>query len=325
MLDVIGIGALNLDLMYEVDALADLRKHGWPLHAGREQSLSPAEFRRLLQKLESEDASRFRSGGGSAANTIVALARMGFQTGFVGRVGGDAEGAFILSEMKGVDLAQVKQGAASGICLVVLDRRRDRALVVQPNANDALTFEDLDIFYLADARFLHLSAFVGDDPFAAQCRLMELLPARVKVSLDPGELYASRGKAAILPLIARSSILFTTGHEICRLTGAADYQAGCREIASLGPNTGVCKRGEQGAYLFSSEGEAEFRPQRETEVVDNTGAGDVFNAGFLAGLLRKMPLRTCLAFAHALAAKSIGGYGRQSYPDAADLREMQGG
>lgn len=325
MLDVIGIGALNLDLMYEVADLAALRKEGWPLHAGREHSLTPVEFRQLLQELESAGILRFRSGGGSAANTIVALARMGFQTGFVGRVGADEEGAFILSEMKGVDLAQVKAGEASGICLVVLDSRRDRALVVQPNANDELTFEDLTIPYLADARYLHLSAFVGDGPFVAQQRLMEVLPAAVKVSLDPGELYAQRGRKAILPLIERSSILFATEHEICALMGTEDYQAGCKEIASLGPDTVVCKRGEQGAYLFSRQGEAEYRPQGKTEVVDNTGAGDVYNAGFLAGLLLKRPLTACLALAHAMATKSLGGYGRQRYPDAADLRKMQGG
>jgi sugar/nucleoside kinase (ribokinase family) len=325
MLDVIGIGALNLDLMYEVADLAALRKEGWPLHAGREHSLTPVEFRQLLQELESEGILRFRSGGGSAANTIVALARIGFQTGFVGRVGADEEGAFILSEMKGVDLAQVKAGEASGICLVVLDKRRDRALVVQPNANDNLSFEDLNIPYLAETRYLHLSAFVGDGPFAAQQRLMEVLPAAVKVSLDPGELYAQRGRKAILPLIKRSSILFATEHEICALMGTEDYQAGCKEIASLGPDTVVCKRGEQGAYLFSRQGEAEYRPPGKTEVVDNTGAGDVYNAGFLAGLLLKRPLTACLALAHAMAAKSLGGYGRQRYPNAADLRKMQGG
>jgi ribokinase len=325
MLDVIGIGALNLDLLYEVPDLAAVRKEGWPLHAGREQSLSPVEFRQLLQELEHQGTLRFRSGGGSAANTIVALARMGLQTGFAGRVGADEEGAFILSEMKGVDLAQVKAAEASGICLVVLDSCRDRALVVQPNANDGLAFEDLNIPYLSHARYLHLSAFVGDGPFAAQQRLMEVLPARVKVSLDPGELYAKRGKEAILPLIERSSILFAAEHEICFLMGTGDYKAGCKEIASLGPEIVVCKRGEQGAYLFSPEGEAEFRPQGETEVVDNTGAGDVYNAGFLAGQLLKRPLAACLALAHALAAKSLGGYGRQRYPDAADLQEIQGG
>ena len=325
MKDVIGIGALNLDLMYEVTDLAALRKQGWPLQAGREQSLTPVEFRQLVQWLEQQGTLRFRSGGGSAANTIVALARMGFQTGFVGRVGADEEGAFILSEMKGVDLTQIKAGGTNGICLVVLDSRRDRALVVQPNANDDLSFEDLNIPYLSDARYLHLSALVGEGPFAAQRRLVEVLPAAVQVSLDPGELYAQRGRKAILPLIERSSILFATEHEICTLMGTSDYRAGCKEIASLGPDTVVCKRGEQGAYLFSRQEEAEFRPQGETKVVDNTGAGDVYNAGFLAGLLLKRPLTACLALAHALAAKSLGGYGRQRYPDAADLKEMQGG
>jgi len=325
MKDIIGIGALNLDLLYEVTDLAALRKEGWPLHAGREHSLSPVEFRQLLQGLEHQGTLRFRSGGGSAANTIVALARMGLQTGFVGRVGADEEGAFILSEMKGVDVAHIRRGGASGICLVVLDSRRDRALMVQPNANDDLAFEDLNIPYLAKTRYLHLSAFVGDGPFAAQQRLMEVLPAAVKVSLDPGELYAQRGRKAILPLIERSSILFATAYEICTLTGTSDYRAGCKEIASLGPEIVVCKRGEQGAYLFSRQEEAEFRPQGETEVVDNTGAGDVYDAGFLAGLLLKRPLTTCLALAHALAAKSLGGYGRQSYPDAEDLKEIQGG
>jgi sugar/nucleoside kinase (ribokinase family) len=324
MLDVIGIGALNLDLLYEVADLAVLRKEGWPLQAGREHSLSLAEFRQLLQELASEGTLRFRSGGGSAANTIVALARMGLQTGFVGRVGADEEGAFILGEMKGVDLTQVKAGEASGICLVVLDSYRDRALVVQPHANDGLVFEDLNIPYLSKARYLHLSAFVGDGPFAAQQRLMEVLPDRVKVSLDPGELYAQRGKKAILPLIERASILFATEHEICMLMDTKDYKAGCKEIASLGPDTVVCKRGEQGAYLFSRQEEAEFRPQGEIEVVDNTGAGDVYNAGFLAGLLLKRPLTACLALAHDVAAKSLGGYGRQRYPDAADLKEIQG-
>jgi len=325
MLDVIGIGALNLDLLYEVDDLAALRKEGWPLHAGREQSLTPVEFRHLLQEVENQGTLRFRSGGGSAANTIVALTRMGFHTGFVGRVGADEEGAFILREMKGVDLAQVKAGEASGICLVVLDSCRDRALVVQPNANDDLAPEDLDIPYLTDARYLHLSAFVGDGPLAAQRGLMEVLPSRVKVSLDPGELYAKRGKEAILPLIKRSSVIFATDHEICMLMGMADFKAGCKEIASLGPEVVVCKMGEQGAYLFSRQGKAEFHPRGTTEVVDNTGAGDVYNAGFLAGLLQGRSLPACLALAHAVAAKSLGGYGRQRYPDAEDLREMQGG
>jgi sugar/nucleoside kinase (ribokinase family) len=325
MLEIIGIGALNLDLMYEVDDTAALRKAGWPLLAGRETSLPREEFLLLLQELRVRGNLRFRSGGGSAANTVFALARMGFGTGFVGWVGADEEGTLILSDMAGVDLSQVKAGGASGICLVVLDRRRDRALVVQPNANDDLCLEDLDLHYLAESRYLHLSAFVGDGPFNVQRRLMALIPPAVKVSLDPGELYAQRGLEDISPLIERSSIIFATAHEIRTMTGTDDYKVGCRHIASLGPDTVVCKMGEQGAYLFSGEEEIVFHPQGETEVLDNTGAGDVYNAGFLAGLLLGKPLDDCLSFAHQVAAKSLGGYGRGRYPDAGDVQAFKGG
>ena len=324
MLDIIGIGALNLDLVYEVNDLAALRQDGWPLHPGRETSLPPEAFRQLLQELKARGVLRSRSGGGSAANTIVALARMGFGTGFVGRVGDDEEGTVILSEMKGVDLSQVKTGGASGICLVVLDRQKDRALVVQPHANDDLCLEDLGLHYLAESHYLHLSAFVGDGPFDAQRRLMALLPSEVKVSLDPGELYAQRGLEAISPLIERSTILFATVHEIRTLTNMDDYKAGCRHIASLGPDAVVCKMGEEGAYCLSQEEEVEFRPQHETVVIDNTGAGDVYNAGFLAALLLARSLDDCLAFAHEVAAKSLGAYGRGQYPDTKDLRAFKG-
>jgi sugar/nucleoside kinase (ribokinase family) len=324
MKDAIGIGALNLDLVYEVNDLAALRQDGWSLHPGRETSLPPEEFRKLLQELMVRGVLRSSSGGGSAANTIVALARMGFRTGFVGRVGADEEGTLILSEMKGVDLSQVKTGGVSGICLVVLDRQKDRALVVQPYANDDLGFEDLNLHYLAESRYLHLSAFVGNAPFDAQRRLMNMLPPEVKVSLDPGELYAQRGMKEIHPLIKRSSVLFATVHEISTITHKKDYKDGCRKIASQGPEVVVCKKGAKGAYCLSQEEEVEFRPQRETVVIDNTGAGDVYNAGFLCGLLLGRPLDKCLAFAHKVAAKSLGGYGRRHYPDAADLKELQG-
>jgi sugar/nucleoside kinase (ribokinase family) len=322
MKDVIGIGALNLDLMYEVNDLVALQRKGWPLQAGREASLPSEEFQRLLQELEHHGHLKFRSGGGSAANTVTALAKMGFQAGFVGRVGADEEGTFILSEMAGVDLSHVSKGGTSGVCLVVLDRQRDRALVVQPHANDGVRFEDLDIPVLSESRFLHLSAFVGDAPFAAQKRIMEVLPSHVQVSLDPGELYAQRGMHAILPLIRRASILLATAQEICTLTGRDDYQAGCKALASQGPTIVVCKRGRDGAYLFSQAGEVAFRPEGETAVVDNTGAGDVYDAGFLAGHLRARPLSDCLAFAHTVAIKSLGGYGRKRYPDAEDIKEL---
>jgi len=256
---------------------------------------------------------------------MVALARMGFCTAVAGRVGRDEEGKFILQQMEGVDVSHVRQEGRSGLCLVVLDRRRDRSIVVQPNTNDALTFDDFDINDVSLCRYIHLSAFAGDGPLEAQKQLMNILPSRVKMSFDPGDLYARRGLKENLPLVERSSIIFGTDREICILTGRDDFRAGCKQLLSVGPDVVVCKRGEEGVFLLSKEGAIEFQSRDEADVVDNTGAGDVYNAGFLAGMLLERPLRDCLGFAHRVAVKSLGGYGRASYPNKDDLGLLEEG
>jgi sugar/nucleoside kinase (ribokinase family) len=324
MRDVVGIGALNMDLLYEVEDLKVLQERDFTLLAGGEISLPVEEFKKFLRKVVRVGILRMTSGGGSAANTVVALARMGFKTGCVGRVGADEEGSFILEEMEGVDISWVKRGGKSGICLVVLDRQKDRTILVQPHANISLRFEDFDLTYVSETRYLHLSSFVGDGPLEAQRQLLKVLPPSVKVSLDPGELYARRGLKQVLSLIQRSFVLFATAYEICTLTESDNYRAGCKKIVSLGPQMVICKMGQEGAYFYSKVGEMEFHPKEEASVVDNTGAGDVFNAGFMAGLLLGRPLDDCMAFAHRVAAKSLGGYGRERYPDAHDIETIEG-
>ena len=317
--DVLGIGALNLDLFYEVD---DLRELG--LRQGRETCLGAEEFERFREEVERKGRFIARSAGGSAANTIYALSLLGLKTGFIGKVGTDEEGEYVLKEMGEVDVSRVKREGKTGLCLVVLDGRRDRALVVQPNANDTLSFEDLDLEYIRGFRLLHMSAFVGDGPLQAQLRLMETLPTGIKVSLDPGELYARRGLSQIGPMVRRSSIVFLTEAELALLTGCDDLREGGRTLLEKGPELVICKRGREGAVVLSREGELEF-PAPETEVVDNTGAGDVFDAGFLFTFLQGSPLEEGIEFAHLLASRSLKGFGRETYPKGEVLRGLQTG
>lgn len=316
MKDVMGIGALNLDLFYEVD---DLQEFG--LRQGRETCLETEEFERLRDEVERKGKFIGRSAGGSAANTIYALSLLGLDVGFIGKVGEDEEGDYILKEMGRVDVSRVKREGRTGLCLVILDGRRDRALVVQPNANDTLRYEDLDLDYLRRFRLLHMSAFRGDGPFRAQLRLMEVLPPEVRVSTDPGELYARRGLPQILPMIRRSKIVFLTEAELALLTGHDDRKEGARALLREGPEFVICKRGKRGAVAFTREGEWAFSAS-ETEVVDNTGAGDVFDAGFIFAFLQGAPLKEGIEFAHLLASKSLKGFGRETYPKGEVLRGL---
>jgi len=312
---VVGVGALNLDLFYEVEDLGELG-----LEAGREVCCGPHGFEELYRRAKEKGRLVARSPGGSAANTIYALGRLGFSTGFVGKVGVDPEGDLVLEGMAGVDLSRVKREGRTGLCLVVLDSRRDRALVVEPNANDALLFEEIDLDYICRFRHLHMSSFVGEGPFKAQLRLVGELPEGVLLSLDPGELYARRGIEEVEPLLERSWAVFITEKELFDLTGRRSMDEGARELLRLGPRFVVCKRGAEGAVLFGREETVALSAREEVRVVDNTGAGDVFDAGFLAGVLRGLSPEGCLELAHKLAAKSLQGFGRQCYPTEEDLR-----
>lgn len=317
--DVVGFGALNVDLLYEVD-FSDLPRFGSvPLEAGREIHASDEEFRRLLALLRRHGRFKGRCGGGSAANTVSALSRMGFDTAFIGKVGRGEDGEFLIHSLEAgkVDTRWVMRNHQSGVCLIILGRSQDRSIVNRPNANDTLRVDEIDVELLSQSRLLHMTSFAGELPMKAQKTALEHLPPGGKVSFDPGEMYARRGLKEIEAFITTCWVLFVTDREIGLLT-SMDYEPGCRHLLSHGPDVVVCKRGKEGSYVLSREG-AFMVAAEEVEVVDNTGAGDVYNAGFLAGMLLGKPLRDCALFATKVAGKSVTGLGRDRYPTEEDL------
>ncbi len=306
-MDVLGLGALNVDLIYEVD----LTLLG--LEAGREKVGSYHEFEDLLNSLKNKAKLRIKNGGGSAANTIYALAKMGFSCGYLGKVGKDEEGDFLLEGLMkvGVNTERIKREGKSGLCVVLLGKGKDRSIIIFPHTNEALSYSDLDPEYVNEAEFLHMSSFLGELPFKAQKRIAR--KTRAKISFDPGEPHASKGMKELIPILERTFILFPTGREVEILTHQ-DYKEGSKELLKLGIEIVACKLGERGSYILCQEEELEVLPQ-EGKIVDTTGAGDVYAAGFLAGLLNKLSLAECARLATVAASQSLRGFGRNTYPD----------
>ncbi|TET47981.1 carbohydrate kinase family protein [Candidatus Aerophobetes bacterium] len=307
-MDVVGLGALNVDLIYE----ADLASLG--LEAGRERVGSFEEFKDILRSLKREGKLRMRSGGGSAANTVYALGKMGISSGLVGKVGQDEEGDFLLQDLQeaGVDTSRVTRNKRTGLCIVLLGRKRDRSILILPGANDSLSYPEIDLDYVNKAEFLHMSSFLGEIPFHMQKEVTAKTGA--KISFDPGEPHAIRGIKELVPIFKRCFILFPSGREIETITGK-NYKEGARELLEYGIKIIACTLGEKGSYILSREVELQIPPFK-TQVLDTTGAGDVYAAGFLSGLLKGLPLIRCAKFASKAASLSVAGYGRSSYPDA---------
>lgn len=307
-MEVVGLGALNVDMVYEVDDLACLG-----IERGRERMGSHEEFKSLFQFLKNKGKLRMKSGGGSAANTIYALAKMGFSCGYLGKTGKDEEGAFLQNGLReaGVDTRRIRQNTRSGICLVLLDKSKDRSIIILPNANDTLSYSELDIDYINKAQFLHMSSFAGKIPFEAQKLIAT--ETKVKISFNPGEPHATKGIKELTPILEHSFILFLSQGEVEILTNK-DYKEGVKKLLDYGIEIVACTLGEKGSYILSRDQELEI-PAEKSEAIDTTGAGDVYTAGFLAGLLKGLPLFECAKLATRAAAQSIKGYGRSSYPD----------
>jgi ribokinase len=328
MADFIGFGGLNVDYSYTV---REGFSGGFSPGKEREVRSSPDTLQRQLiheQLLGS-------SGGGSAANVMVALARMGAQTGYIGRVGNDSEGKRLVGELshKGVDITAITKGSNRSGMIFALQTQgvRDRDMRWFPGDNDTISPEDIDYDYVNKARFLHLTSFAGDLPFHAQIQVTQRIDPRIVVSLDPGQVYAEqRGLTGLAPILERSDLIFPSEEEVELLTGL-DYRKGAKQLLSFGrPKTVCVTLGKQGCFVVARDGENNYQDffspptviVSEEQIADTIGAGDVFAAGFLMARTLGKPLEQCAAFANKVAAKSITGKGRMNYPTRADAFEL---
>jgi ribokinase len=295
---VIGFGALNVDTLLKVDKIASAEEESF-IHDYTEAC------------------------GGSAANTLVGLARLGCKVGFIGKVADDHEGQLQIDCFKkeGVDTDGIIHASKgkSGVCLGFVDKKGARALYINPGVNDQIEFRELQAPYITDTQFLHLSSFVGEKSFRAQKKLMSLLPDTVKISFDPGSLYAQKGLAAIEPIIQNSFVMMPNSVELELITGESDIPKGAQMLLDMGVEIVAVKMGDKGCYVSNGVEKKTIQPFK-VPVVDTTGAGDAFNAGFLYGLIQDKTLAECGRLGNFVASRSVMKMGaRDGLPRQDDL------
>jgi ribokinase len=297
--DVVGFGALNLDKLFNVNLIAKKEEEGF--------ITGFKEF-----------------GGGSAANTTVGLARLELKTGFIGKVANDREGKQLITEFirEKVDVNGIKvtKSGRSGTVMGYIDPHGDRALYVDPGVNDQLDINDVDLEYMYDTKFLHLSSFVGDKPFKTQKQVITKL-LDVKVSFDPGALYSRKGFSTIKPILKRSFALFPNKKEVKLLTGLG-YKEGTQKLLSIGAEIVAVKLGKRGCYINDGK-ESYLIDAYKVDAVDTTGAGDAFCAGFIYGLIKGNDLFDCGKLGNFVASRCVSAMGaRTGLPHLGDLKRV---
>ena len=312
--DLIGCGALNLDLIYRLPDDTPLWERLPP--PGSEWGVTAEERAAIDRDLAGIAATL--SGGGQAANTAHAIARLGFRSVMLGRIGRDDDGRFVAGELAPCDGSLLANAGETGRVYVLLNESGERRNLVWPATNDDFSPADLPR-RLPRTSFAYFSSFVGERPLEAQLALLDRLPGDVQIAFDPGEIYARRGVKRFIPLLKRTSFLFATETELQIFCGLPVDQA-IEFLLQVGVGLVVRKMGEQGARIVGRRIDL-YVPPHPAEVVDVTGAGDLFAAGFMGGLLDDLGLEAAGHLAAWAASRGIGGVGRSTYPDAAAWRE----
>lgn len=251
--------------------------------------------------------------GGAAANTAAWMAGSGRAVTLVGCVGNDAFGHAIRTSLVelGVDThLQESSTLATGTCVVVVDRRRERTMFPDPGANGSLSVDGAQELISPESH-LHLSGYTLLNPASRSVGREILLiaaAAGATTSLDPASAAPLRAQLPLfrdlLPLV---HVLLANEDEAVVLSGQDDPQDALDALADLVPVV-VVKIGARGA-LARDAATTVGLPAHQQEVVDTTGAGDAFTAGFLPAWLDGSPLAACVEEGQRLASAAVGRVG----------------
>lgn len=255
--------------------------------------------------------------GGSGANQAVWLAAAGARTSFVGRVGA-ADKPHLEAYFKGLHvepLLVADPALPSGMLVTIVDPDGERSFLTDRGANLALERSDMPVWLLDETRLLLCSgySYFAETPRSAVRWLAEEARRReVPVAVDPASVafLAEIGARNFLDWTAGAALLFANAEEAAVLAGTGDLEAQMRALGQVYERV-VIKRGSAGAVLGDRSGIAEHLPALAVKVVDSTGAGDAFAAGFLAAELRGAAPAACLQAGIEFGARAVSRVGGQ--------------
>ena len=318
--DVLALGNAIVDVLSHVD---DAVIDGLPVNKGGMTLIGAVEAQDLYGTL----GPGVECSGGSAANTVVGAAMLGVRTAFVGRVRDDQLGQVFTHDIRAAgvqfDTAPATDGPETAVCMVMVTPDAHRTMCTHLGASIELGPDDVDEPLVRDSAVLYLEGYLWDPPGAR-----EAMRRAIRIAKDEGRAVAlslsdpfavDRHRADFLDLVDNDvDILFANEHELTSLYGTDDLDRAFNEVMPL-VKVAACTRGEHGAVIVG-DGETHVIPAEPAgQVVDTTGAGDLFAAGFLAGWTQGRNLHDCGRMGAVAAAEVISHLGAR--PEA-DLRAL---
>ena len=271
--------------------------------------------------------------GGSAANTVIGAASFGCSACFVGKVKNDELGDLFTADIgrAGVafPIAHATDGPATARCLIMVTPDGQRTMNTFLGACQDLTEADVDPALVAASQVIYLEGYLWDPPHAkaAFVKAAEIAHAeggRVALSLSDA-FCVGRYRAEFLDLIRsrKVDILFANETELASLYEEPDFDAAVSRLADEGILAAVT-RGEHGCVVVSEDGRQGVPAAPIGKLVDTTGAGDLFAAGFVTGLVRGLDSAACARLGSLAAAEIIQHIGARPKVNLRELASASG-
>ena len=319
-LDVIAIGNALVDVLsHETDDF--LAAHA--LVKGTMHLVDEARVHALYEAM----GPAVEISGGSAANTIVGVASFGGRAQYMGKVRDDQLGEVFRHDLRSTGVAYATPPATSGPptgrCLIFVTPDAQRTMNTFLGASVQLGPRDVDPDVIARARILYLEGYLFDPPaaqeaFRAAARVAHAAGRTVALTLsDP--FCVDRHREAFLDLVEHHvDLLFANEAEICALYGAKDFDAALQQVRRH-CDVAALTRSARGSVVVGGDEVHVVDAYPVADVVDTTGAGDLYAAGFMVGLCRGRDLATCGRLGAVAAAEVISHVGARPMTPRATL------
>ena len=299
---ILGIGNAIVDVICKVDDQYLINNQ---LTKSTMKLVDETEFQKLLSTLKIEET----ISGGSVANSIVGLSQLGNDVGFIGKVNADDLGQKYEDGLKKEKVnylySKKIEPVPTGTCLILITPDSERTMCTFLGTAAKINDKDIDEQTIRNSEITFLEGYLWDEGEPKKA-FDKAINNSNKIAMSLSDLFCvERHKKQFLNLVENKlDIVFANEQEILSLISSKSFNDAVSYAKSLN-KTMVITRGEKGALSINDGKTVEFPAQSNLKIIDLTGAGDLFAAGYLHGLINKMSINESLAKGTELSSKII--------------------
>jgi len=299
---ILGIGNAIVDVLCKVSDEFLIKNS---LTKSTMKLVNELEFKKLLSSLEIEET----ISGGSVANSIVGLSQLGNHVGFLGKINSDELGkkyeeGLINENVKFLYKKKIEK-IPTGTCLILITPDSERTMCTFLGVAGKINESDINENYIKNSDILFLEGYLWDEGKPKKAFNKAILNSK-KSAMSLSDLFCvERHKKHFLELVKNNlDIVFANEQEIMSLVNAKSFEDAINFSKEIKKNI-VITRGDKGAIAIKQDELIECEAKKNLQIKDLTGAGDLFAAGYLHGIINNLPIKECLIKGTELSSKII--------------------